>query len=166
MALKQLELTTRDLGVPFGGNETTYEKIMSAWRTATECLENLLHGHPQKIYDQVVLIAISACHLFPNLLVLREQTTSTPFKDNLFPSTAVATIGLESMDALCNEGVRWSLALSHLQYYGPSVEAESQIGTPKVTIGQLRLTVLGALFAKWEVNHRQYLQAARWMVDL
>jgi hypothetical protein len=164
--LKQLELTTRDLGVPFGGGATTYEKVMLAWKTAADCIESLLCGHPQSIQDQAVLRGISAWHLFPDLLILRGQTIPVRFKDRSFESTAIGTIGLESIYDSPEGGVRWSLALSHLQYYGPPVEVESQLDTPKVTIGQLRLVALGSLFAKWKIHHREYLQTAEWMVNL
>jgi hypothetical protein len=164
--LKQLDLTTRDLGVPFGGGATTYENIISAWKTAANCLENLLCGYPQKIEDQAVIRAISAWHLFPNLLVLRGETKPVRFHDRLFTSTAIATIGLEKGRDVPDGGISWSLALSHLQYYGPPVEVESQYDSPRVTIGQLRLVALGALFARWQVHHSEYLSTACWLSNL
>jgi hypothetical protein len=110
--------------------------------------------------------AIFAWHLFPDLLVLRGQTKPVRFNDRLFTSTALATIGLEKVRGLPDGGTGWSLALSHLQYYGPPVEVESQYEIPRVTIGQLRLVALGVLFAKWEIHHSEYLLTARWLTDL
>lgn len=162
--LKQFELTTRDFRVPSGGGSTTFQKVVSAWKNAMTCIETLLENKPQEISDAAVLYAISAWHLFPKLLVLRGNTL-VDFHDKLFEGKGVGTSRLES--TLSPEGgIRWSLALSHLEYYGEPVEVESQLDTPRVTIDQFRLVVLGAVFKKWNINHRDFQLTALRIVDL
>lgn len=163
--LKQLELVTKDSGISFTPSKTPYEETMSSWTRSMQGMEEMLSGRPQEISDASILMAFSAWHLFPDLVVLSNFPTPVPFRDNMFQRSAVGTIGLTRDDAK-GHGIRWSLALSHLQYYGPKVDVESKITQARVTFVQFRMVVLGCIFKHWGLNHHDYLEAAEFICGL
>ena len=129
--LKQLELVTKDAGIQFGSGPSTYAKIISCWQTALEGMEAFLCGLSQEITDASILVAFSAWHLFPDLLVLADEPTKVPFRDRAFPANVEGTIGLWPSNSSNDKGIKWSLTLSHLNHYGPQVQATGQPSSAK-----------------------------------
>lgn len=125
-------------------------------------VEQLLSGKPQDIVDGSVFLAFSAWHLFPDLIVLGAEPKKVEFKDGLIPSGGVGTVGLVS-NTTEEDGIRWSLALSHLQYYGEPVLVRSDQESLRLTFAQLRVVALGGLFGSWKLSHRDFLLAAEWI---
>jgi hypothetical protein len=163
--MKQLELVTKDLGLEFPQGPSTYNKVIETWKQAMSGIEDLLKGLPQQISDASILLAFSAWHLFPDLVVLADRPTNVPFRDKLFPGSGVGTIGLSPADE-SKVGIQWSLALSHLQYYGAPVEVCGQASQPRVSFLQFRLVALGCLFFKWRLNRRDFIPAAKFLSGL
>ena len=159
---KQLMLILENINVPFNGGPTTYGKVVRAWQDAMAGMENLLCGRPQSVSNGAVLLALSAWHLYPDLIVLSNETTNVKFKDPLVPRNGVLTIGLHSVNSVDRKGIRWSLTLSHLRYYGGPVEATTT-DFSRVSFEQLRLVTLGSLFDLWMVRSQDLLLAARWL---
>ncbi|KAM5435049.1 hypothetical protein McanMca71_002600 [Microsporum canis] len=158
---KQLLLMRKNITIPFLGGSSTYDKVISTWKRAMLAIEDLLCGRPQSISDAGVLLALSSWHLYPDLIVLRNKTVNVKFEDPLFPCTGVCTIGLEIQPSGENEGVQWSLALSHLQYYGNAVNVTSPADYSRVTISQLCLVALGGLLGHWGANARDLEDAVK-----
>ena len=161
----QLMLILKNINVPFSGGSSTYIRVIEAWRQAMIGLENLLHGRPQSISNGEVLLALSAWHLFPDLIVLGKETTNVKFKDALVPHSGIGTIGLRPADA-SKKAIQWSLTLSHLRYYGGPVEVKSTQEFSRVTISQLRVVALGSILGAWRVRPGDILPVATWFTLL
>jgi len=163
--LKQLELILKNVEalIPSGAN--TYTNVVSAWTQAMVGLEQILLGVPQQISDGSVLLSLSAWHIFPDLLVLGSKTVNVKFGDNLVPGGGVITIGLQSTDP--GQGkIKWSLALSHLRYYGDPVEVTSGGIESRVSMNQLHFAAFGSLLARWEVPIEETIPISKWFIAL
>ena len=114
-------------------------------------LEDLLKGMPQQTSDGAILLALFAWHLYPDMIVLRNKPQKVKFSDTLFPPTGVITVGLESIDPTFDQGIKWSLTLSHLRYYSDPVIVEVQEDNSRVSMEQLRIVGLGAFLGAWGV---------------
>lgn len=138
-------------------------------------LETLLGNEPQVAYDRSVLLAISSWHLYPNLLVFQEQARNIPFSDELFPALGVLSLGFEyhapkrdvqlrnSQDTGLGISTQWSLALSHLRYYGGAVQVKSdEAQGERASIDEIWLTCLGAILRQWEVSISNLEASVQW----
>ncbi|EZF34078.1 hypothetical protein H109_04459 [Trichophyton interdigitale MR816] len=150
----QLLLISKNVRMPFFGGSSTYEQVISTWKRAMLAVEDLLCGRPQSILDAGVVLAMSSWHLYPDMIVLRNETVNVKFRDPLFPSTGICTIGLEGSDEAAAEGVRWSLALSHLQYYGSAARVMGPRDNSRVTMSQLCIVAFGGLLGHWGVGSK------------
>ena len=160
----QLMLILKNINVPFAGGPSTYAKVIETWQQAMTGLENLLCGKPQSILSASVLLALSAWHLFPDLIVLSKETTNVKFKDPLVPRTGIGTVGMQSTAS--TTGTQWSLTLSHLRYYGGPVPVRSNTEFTRVTIHQLHLVTLGSMFRVWNIRQADLISAAQWFIAL
>ena len=149
---KRLMLIVKNIPSQLNEGSSTYAKVINMWRSAMTGLECLLKGMPQEVRDGSILLALSAWHLYPDLIVLSTETKKVEFADGLFPPEAVLTVGLQNNDAVDGEegGFKWSLALSHLRYYGDPVNVEVQGTNTRLTVRQLHLAILGVLLWYWE----------------
>ncbi|MCJ1387283.1 hypothetical protein MMC18_000124 [Xylographa bjoerkii] len=159
---KQLMLILENINIPFNGGPTTYGKVVGAWQQAMIGMENLLCGRPQSVSNGSVLLALSAWHLYPDLIVFSNETTNIKFKDPLIPRNGIVTIGLQSANLIDKRGIQWSLTLSHLRYYGGPVEAITA-DFSRVSFEQLQLITLGSMLDSWMVRSQDLLFAARWL---
>jgi hypothetical protein len=163
---KQLELIVKNIPTSVSVGPSTYSKVVTAWREAMRGLEDLLNGMPQQISDGAILMALSAWHLYPDLIVLRNRTQKVNFSDALFPPTGVITVGLETTDASTDGGIQWSLTLSHLRYYGNPIRVDVQGDNSRVTMSQLCIVALGAFLATWDITPKNMFEAAKWIKRL
>jgi hypothetical protein len=155
----QLSLIVKNINTPIPGGPSPYDKVIDAWKRSMLTVEQFLSGKPQDITDGSVFLAFSAWHLYPDLIVLGAEPTKVEFKDKLIPPTAVGTVGVESR-SLEREGVQWSLALSHLQYYGDPVVVRSDQDYSRLNFAQLQIVALGGLLGGWKISSRDYLLVA------
>lgn len=162
----QLMLIVKNLSLPFNGGISTYRKVIDAWRQSMSRLEDLLCGRPQQISNRAIMLAFSAWHLYPDLVVLGKEITNVRFKDPLLHPQGIATISLERLPNKADQCSSWSLALSHLRYYGNPVTVESHTDFTRVTIQQLHIVALGCLLDSWDIHKRDTLSVAQWFVDL
>ncbi len=68
---KQFETIITDAGIPVNEEPSMYQNVTSAWLASLESMENLIQGIPQKVHNGAVLLAVSAWHLYPDMLVYR-----------------------------------------------------------------------------------------------
>jgi hypothetical protein len=162
----QFLLIIKNVATPFANSKSTYSSVIGSWTKSMLCMEGLLNGQPQLVSDRAVLLALSAWHLYPDLVVYGEEATNVKFYDLLIPKQAILTLGLGTMRADCDDGVRWSLALSHLRYYGDPVKVNSNEDVSRVTIRQFQAVVLGAVFGAWGLASGDMVDAARWVKAL
>lgn len=147
----QFTLIMKNVKTPFVDPGSTFEKVTRGWIRAMKVLEDLLQNTPQQVPDRAVLMAISAWHLYPDLLVCQEKTTKVTLKDPLFPQAAILTLGLEPRDSRNDNLCQWSLALSHLRYYGDPIKVKSEEAFQRVSFHDLWVVALGALLRQWQL---------------
>lgn len=171
----QFKLVIDNIKLPFLNSGTTFDKVTQAWIRSMEVLETLLGNEPQVAFDRSVLLAISSWHLYPNLLVFQEQATNVSFSDELFPALGVLSLGFEyhapsgdvqtkkAHDTGIGMATRWSLALSHLRYYGSPVQVRSDENQgERATIDEIWLACLGAILRQWEVSISNLEASVQW----
>ncbi|KAH6616942.1 hypothetical protein F5144DRAFT_623806 [Chaetomium tenue] len=162
----QFALIEQNLTIPYPRGASTYETVRLTWTRAMEVLEKLLNNVPQEGYDRAVIRGISAWHLYPDLLVFQADATKVPFRDPLFRTSAILTLGLEYKGQPSDNFTRWSLALSHLRYYGDPVPVRSTEQLSRLHISQLWLVALGVIFCKWDIPYTRFDDALRWFEEL
>lgn len=163
----QLKLILKNVSLPVTSGGSLYDKVIRAWRQAMHGLECLLKGESQSVTDGSILLAISAWHLYPNLLVLGQKSTNVDFGDRGIQSSGLLTVGITNAQGSegAKEGIYWSMALSHYRYYGRALNAVGEIGE-RLTIDQLHLVALGSLLGSWKVPRDEVRPAAKWLVTL
>ena len=166
-AQRQLSLIVKNINTPIPGGPSTYDQVMNVWKRSMLAVEQFLSGKPQDIIDGSVFVAFSAWHLYPDLIVFTPEPKRVEFRDKLIPSSGVGTVGVENNRRSSEgEGVQWSLALSHLQYYGAPVVVSSNQESSRVTFRQLQIVALGGLLGRWRVSSRGYTRVAEWFILL
>ncbi|MCJ1384979.1 hypothetical protein MMC17_008097 [Xylographa soralifera] len=163
---KKLMLVLQRVRIPISGGGNTYIKVTQAWKNAMIGLEHILSGMPQQISSGAILLALTAWHLYPDLVVLGSKTQTVALADPIFKDAGIVTVGLETSDTEGEGGIQWSLTLSQLHHYGDPVQVDSYGGSSRVTIDQLHLVALGALLAAWRIKPKDTLDAARWFQKL
>lgn len=162
----QLMLVVKNTLVPFVGGSTTYSQVTEIWRSAMTGLDQLLTGRPQEISNRAILVAYSAWHLYPDLIILGNQITNVKFKDPCVDARGVATLSSEYRPQDEAQGMTWSLALSHLRHYGDPVVVQSVLDFSRVTIRQLHLVALGSLYHHWGISQRDFKSVSQWFSNL
>ncbi|KAK3393477.1 hypothetical protein B0H63DRAFT_458306 [Podospora didyma] len=163
----QLKLILDNITLPVAAGGGLYADVIRSWTSALQGLERLLNGEPQSVVDGAILLAISAWHLFPTLLVLGNPTTKVAFADKLVPPGGVLTIGITNVpdSAFGKRGIYWSAALSHYQYYGRPVKAVGEIDD-RLTIEELHFATLGSLLGSWKAPRSKLDLSLQWFVSL
>jgi hypothetical protein len=169
---KQLMLIINNVNMPVNQGTSsfdTYARVIEAWKTAVEALEKLIQGQPQRLSKGSVLLGLASWHLYPDLLVLGEGVTTIDFKDEVIKNCAQLTIGLWNPDGDKDEGVYWSLSLSHLRFYGDPVKVTSFTtrDASRLSIEELHLLAMGAFLADWgSLCVSDFTQAAHFFISL
>ncbi|KAL7913895.1 hypothetical protein GGI35DRAFT_438893 [Trichoderma velutinum] len=161
----QLKLIMDNIKIPYSTAGSTFEKVTVAWIRSMEVVERLLNNLPQEVSDRAILLAIHSWHLYPDMLVFQQEAKKIPFNDTLFPNAGILSVGLEYKGPSDNV-TKWSLALSHLRYYGDPVLVRSNDKQTRVDIHQLWLVTLGVIFRQWEVSYSNFDDAVAWFQEL
>jgi hypothetical protein len=141
--------------------------VLSTWQQTMLGLEALLGGTPIMISNGSLLLAFSSWHLFPDLILLGNKTTHVKFRDQLFPPGGTGTINSEeASDPNLEGGLKWSLTLSHLKYYGDPVVARSKPDFTRITFHQFKLVLLGSLCREWTMSPREFDLVAQRLLDI
>jgi hypothetical protein len=164
--MHQLNLILKNINLPFDDGPSTYAKVVDVWKQAMHGMEDFLCGRPQSISRASLFLAFSAWHLFPDLIVLGDEIVNVKFHDKLIPTGGVGTVGAETLASAAKNGIQWSLALSHLRYYGGPVVVESDPEFSRLTVSQLRIVTLGSLFGAWRIRTKDITTVVRWFPGL
>lgn len=159
-------LILKNINTTISGGSSTYTKVMDAWKQAMVGFEDLLAGMPQQVSSGAVLRALSAWHLYPDLIALVDKPVNVRFQDPLIPKHGVVTIGLQSKEVESDKGIQWSLTLSHLRFYGDPVIVETNGNDSRVDMRQLRMIAFGSLLGVWNVSAEGVEDAALWFQAL
>ncbi|KAL4737195.1 hypothetical protein BDV11DRAFT_216830 [Aspergillus similis] len=163
----QLMLITKNLQLPIVTTTSTYASVLNVWKETMIGVEALLSDQPVEISNGSLFLAFSSWYLFPDLIVLgTTPPTHVKFSDKLFPPGGKCTVRRHTVGNDHRGGIRWSLAFSHLRYYGDPVVAQTTPDFSRVTFPELSLAILGHIFKEWHVSDRDQTIAAEWMVKL
>jgi hypothetical protein len=165
---KQLLLIIKNVSLPVNEISGTFSSVIEAWSAAMLAVEKLLSGQPQSATKGAVLLGLATWSLYPDLLALSEAPTPVLFNDDLFLAGGTLTIGLENRDRSNDDGVYWSLALSHLRYYGDPVVSKASLASQasRISIEELHLICLGSVLAGWGEEGADIIAAAEFFVVL
>lgn len=149
----QFLLIIKNASLPFGTEKVTYDNVIGAWTRAMTCLERHMNSIQQQVSDGAVLLALSAWHLFPDLAFFGAKAVNIKFSDPLLPRDTIMTLGLQIENSNSRKDIRWSLALSHLRYYGDPVSVISNEDSPRLSPSQLNIIALGSVLGSWQVGN-------------
>ncbi|KAM5349422.1 hypothetical protein ACJ41O_005927 [Fusarium nematophilum] len=114
-------------------------------------MEHLVNGMPQAVNEGSCLLALSAWHLYPDIVLAGSDKSPLKFCDQLVQSGGTLTLGLARPGDTKAQGVSWSLSLAHLNFYGRPVprQASFDFESRKFNFEQLTQTIFGALLGSW-----------------
>jgi len=109
------------------------------------------------IQDGAVLLAPLSWHLYPDMVTIGPsvRTSKNIPRGQIDCSWRTNhTTGLQNSTPSADGGLRWSLSLAHLRYYGDStvLERSAGINTPRVFFKQFTLAVLGNIISAWGLS--------------
>lgn len=165
---KQLMLIIDNFRTPVNRETDTYQSVMSAWTNSMTQMEGLVQGIPQKAQSGDILLALSAWHLFPDMMVVVPCVTHVRQKDPIFASGGILTIGLENTHSEQN-GVYWSLPLAHLRHYGAPVLSARSIDSrerARISLDEFLQAVLGCFLGGWVDASSNIQDAVDWLSRL
>lgn len=159
----QLCLIIGDIVAPVNNTPGTYDSVMEAWTVSMQVADNLIAGVAQSVHNGGALLGLSAWHLYPDMSVYSSGLSSGPpgkearQGDPLINPGGILTVGLRPSDDF-SYGVRWSLPLAELRYYGPPTRITRTIGADpsRISITELMLAALGALSREWPERKDKY----------
>ncbi|KAG6990912.1 hypothetical protein G7Y79_00060g092160 [Physcia stellaris] len=160
---KQLMLIVDNVKSSVNKKNNTYESVLSAWKNSLAQMEGLIKGISQQAISGDILLALSAWHLFPDMLVVIPCKTQVRQHDPIFESGGVLTIGLEKPD-LDKSGVYWSLPLASLRHYGAPVVASCSINSSersRLSLTEFLQAFLGCFLWGWGDAALDTLRAVR-----
>ncbi|KAH8799715.1 hypothetical protein F5884DRAFT_686581 [Xylogone sp. PMI_703] len=149
LIIKNVSITVNNIG-------DTYESVLQAWRISLTTMEKIMKGMPQLVQNGAVLLALSAWHLYPDLNVLKEASKIVSLEDKLIARGGIITIGTEDANTHPDGGVRWSLPLAYLRYYGEPVQSSAALcqATERVSVAEVAHVILGCILGGWGCTTR------------
>lgn len=155
---------------PVGSPVSTYENVIKAWSSALEIIENIVSGTAHVIRDGAVLVALSAWHMYPDMIVFGASTGNKEIKfdDPLIRIGGVLSLGITDVGDRANKGVYWSLSLAHHKYYGGPIKKTAHLEEDgrRITFEDLQLVVIGAILANWAVPVPETDEALQYLLAL
>ena len=165
---KQLMLIIDNIKGSVNKMNDTYESVLKAWKNSLTQMEGLIQGISQQAMSGEILLALSAWHLFPDMLVVVPCKTLVHQHDDIFASGGVLTIGLEKSDYDHN-GIHWSLPLASLRHYGAPVVSSCSINSierSRISLIELQQAFLGCFLQGWGDAASDTLRAVRWLSQI
>ncbi|KAI1455912.1 hypothetical protein F4805DRAFT_434667 [Annulohypoxylon moriforme] len=144
-----------------------YDSVMLAWKDAMTAMNNLVKGIPMRVVNGAIPLGMSAWHLYPNLNVLSQGPDLILQNDPLIGRTGILTIDSE-IRAEGQEGIRWSLPLSYMRYYGPPIKTEQIIAVDRsrISMNQFGFVLLGCAMSQWRDLLKPVFKAINLMMKL
>ncbi|KAK6503217.1 hypothetical protein TWF481_008247 [Arthrobotrys musiformis] len=143
----QLRIILDNIDLPVHTSVDTYRSVIETWQTCLKMMDSLVRGNGQDIQNGGLFVAFRAWHIFPDLILLKDQKHIKQ-NDPLVKQGGTVTIGLERANGQNSSGVNWSLSLSHLKFYGDSERREGYLNSAKerVSIPDVWAFLLGFCF--------------------
>ncbi|RYP35418.1 hypothetical protein DL767_003825 [Monosporascus sp. MG133] len=141
-----------------------YESVINAWKAGLEGVEALLQGSPMEIQSGDVFPALCSWHIYPDLNILGSRSKISQ-DDHLVPPSSILTINPHNYGVLQDKGLRWSLPLAHLRYYGDPVHCISTIAAEgsRLSLEEFSIVVLGCVLGGWNIADHGVDDALKWL---
>lgn len=138
-----------DTALPTG--DDVYAIVKKVWQSSIEIVEKLLSGESYRTSTAEPLLALAAWHLYPNMTILGPNPADVLQEDPLFRAGGILTIGMVADGSLSENGITWSLPLSHLRFYGKPITKTRSLGldSERVYFDDLKYLILGAVTGNW-----------------
>ena len=160
---KQLMLILDNIGQRVNSVQVTFESVIKAWQDSLTAFEALVNGVSQKAKSGEILLALSAWHLYPDLMIVEPLPKTINQKDSLIPSCGILTVGLHRVGEE-QGGLRWSLPLAQLRHYGAPVTRNRTVNsTQRLTLDEFAQAFLGAYLHGWGDRGTKTLDMIRWL---
>lgn len=143
-----------------------YDAVIEVWKDVLDGLELLVKGSSLELRTVNLLLGLSALHLYPDMDIVTKKEPMVHQNDPLVPG--ILTVGLSRSCPSGDAGIRWSLPLAHLQYYGNPVQRTKLVRSEgsRLTLPQFCQVLLGCVIGGWGVDLRQFEVALKWIVEL
>jgi hypothetical protein len=142
--------------LPIDVTPGVYHSVTNAWKRALTTVNKIIEGMSYAVEDGAAVLGLASWHLFPKMYVLRQESTRYIEQDDaVIPRAGVVTFGIEGSASgegdRFHDGVRWSLPLAHLRYYGEPVLSKTNMGTNSLRLQrqEFNLVVLGSFLSRW-----------------
>ena len=160
---KQLMLILDNIGQHVNSVQGTFESVIKAWQDSLTVFEALVNGVSQKAKSGEILLALSAWHLYPDLMIVEPLPKTINQKDPLIPSCGILTVGLYRVGEE-QGGLRWSLPLAQLRHYGAPVTRNRTVNsTQRLTLDEFAQAFLGAFLHGWGDRGTKTLDMICWL---
>jgi hypothetical protein len=156
-----------NIDLPVNTDMKVYSSAIEAWKTALTSVEALLPGTPQSLQSGALILALSAWHLYPDLIVLGDRVQEVQMRDPLIPSGATVTIGLRKAGGGDQQGIHRSLSLAHLRFYGRPVKSDRSYNrnSSRITFEELVQVAFSCLLNQWK-RMGNVCASAEWFLTL
>ena len=166
---KQLSLIIDNIKLPVNGKTETYGSVIEAWKNSLAQMDGLVNGISQNARHGDILLALSAWHLFPDMMVVMPTTTEIRQHDPIFSSGGMLTLGLKMPDNAGCSGVYWSLPLARLRHYGApvtSVQTMDSRERSRISVDEFLQVALGCFLQGWGEVGKDTVRSLRWLRGL
>lgn len=138
-----------DTTLPTGDN--VYTIVKKVWQSSIEIIEKLLSGQSHRTTTSEPLLALAAWHLYPDMTILGPNPADVLQGDALFRAGGILTIGMPASGLFSENGITWSLPLSHLRFYGKATTKTRSLGrdSERVYFDDLKYVILGSVTGNW-----------------
>ncbi|KAB8664856.1 hypothetical protein FH972_026279 [Carpinus fangiana] len=144
---KQVQLIFQDRSAAIQTLGSTYKSVLAVWTKSLLIFESLLGGISQRVDSGDLILALSAWHLYPDILLIMDPEPVKITQSDAFFSGSVLTLGLD-VSSEQGSGVIWSLPLAHLRHYGEPVQCEQNMNfRDRLSLEELKFVLLGAFLA-------------------
>lgn len=163
---KQLMLILDNIRQYFDSARGTFSSVMEAWQKSLTVFEALLNGVSQKEKREETFLALSAWHLYPDLMMMQPSPQTIKQKDTLLHSSGILTVGLHQIGEE-QGGIRWSLPLAQLRHYWGPVNRERTVNsTQRLTLEEFSQVFLGAFLHGWGDRGTETFAMIRWLKNV
>lgn len=140
-----------NINLRVGSFPRLYDSVMDVWIKSLTTMENIVSGVAQSIENPGVLLGLSAWHLYPDMVILDEQTTHIIQKDETIKGGGLVTIGMRGPKMGLSTGITWTMPLAQLRYYGEPVFSTRSIGTEslRLSFNDILYIAMGSVISDW-----------------
>ncbi|KAL9074661.1 MAG: hypothetical protein Q9157_004290 [Trypethelium eluteriae] len=164
----QLMLIIENIGLSISSRPKVYDSVMLAWTKSLHTMEHLVSGVAQRVQIPEALLGLSSWHVYPDMIVLGEETISIQQNDTNVQKGGVLTLGMQSPSSDNDVGIIWTMPLAHLRFYGKPTHSAKCIGPGSTRVPFFRIiqVMLGSAISQWDTNNSDFDQVCHLLVSL